>query len=253
MTEKNRRLEVLDKSFDEIIKMGLELNETFVEDFETAANQSPDCPPPPADMLERIKKACGETEVKKPKRVTKVSFGKIVVIAAALVVLLSVVTQGGKISDILNKFTEATFQLLGIQESEHVYNTEEIKYYEDAEKDLGVPILTPTYLPEGFAFERIRVYPNDRVTLFYSNNDNTIKMNQKLRINENNEGKSVDEKDGDSYTLKAIGKNISISQYQQQETGITWFTAVWEDENFYYTVDGNCSKKEFEKFIKNLE
>lgn len=265
MTEKNRKTEILEQSFDEIIKMSMEMEENDRKEFfsdeivETTA-----FPPPPADMLDRILKACEEdkTEAKpeaptaKPKRF---KFKRILIIAAALIALLSAASVLGDKNYIFkteNRITKNSIQFSGVNENAHSFSPDEEKAYETAENALGVSVLKPTYLPEGFKLDRFKQYEVDKVIIVYRNSDKIIKISQELLYHDGNiiyTGEAVDTIEGNTYTINAQNTVITIGEYKQKETETIWLSAVWDDKQLSYKVEGSCTKEEFEKFIINLK
>lgn len=247
--------EKMNFDFDEIMKMSAEMDIIDEKDIVTEKDiEEMGIPMPPSGMKERILKACADSKAQKKK---PFRMKKIILIAAALIILiagaLSVEGVRVHIFGIKNQVNENSIEFRGLNENAYSYDAEESQAYTTAEEALGTSILKPSYMPDGYKFDRIKIYPEQSVITTYKNGDKSIRINQKLLIEQITTGDIVDTKDGIIYTFKAHGKEIGIAEHEQSETGDKWLSSVWDNEKISYKVEGNCSREEFEKFIKNLK
>ena len=256
MTSKEKRYNVSEEQLDKIIKQAIETEMDDGKDIITDKELiEMGYPLPPADMLDRIKNADNVkvADVKKPR------FRKTVLLVAIIAILISVfVTIGVSGSKeyffgIVSKITNNSIQFSGINQNLHEYSPDEDEAYKVADETAGFTILKPTYMPEGFEFKRIKIYPNDNVIISYRFGDKNIVLSQTLLKEELQNGEMVDIKDGKNYTIDAHDTKITIGEYQRKEKGTKWYSAVWYNENIMYSVDSDCSQNEFEEFIKGLK
>lgn len=260
--KENKSRKMKRKEIDEIIKMSVDMDipdvKDEISDEEVLAmgySLAPD------DMLDRIKKGIAEKEEAKNADAKVYSFrkvGKRIVIAVAVFMLLFALSLSVKsvrvyVFGIVNRITDNAIKFYGTSDTLYTYDANEKQSYEDAEKALGVKLLKPTYLPEGFVFEQVKIYPESHIFFIYKNESNVIRIRQSLFQEEMNTDIIVHSDEGSSYTLKAHGANILVSSHKRIETDTTWLTAVWSDKTILYRIEGNCTEEEFEKFILNLE
>lgn len=142
---------------------------------------------------------------------------------------------------------------MGINEESYSYDADENEAYNNADKALGYTTLKPTYMPEGYVFDSVKLYENDHVIMVYKNQDKLIKLTQKLKSDPTYSVESVDTKEGYTYTLTVRDTIINVAEHKQLDTDVIWYSAIWNDENLIYNVSSNCNKEEFEDFIKNLK
>ena len=255
MIEKGKEYRISDETFDKIIKKGIEMEMDDGKDIITDSELvSMGYPLPPDDIPERIKKERRNNRSLRNRRPAFIR--KFLIVAAALVILMATMSVAGVkvyVFDIVSEIKENSIQFFGRNENAYVYDAEESLAYENAEKESGFAILKPGYLPEGFVFEKVKIYPNDRVVMHYKMGDKTIKLTQKLLIEDTKTGEMVDINDGETYTIKARDTKITVGKHEQKETNTLWLSAVWYDEQLVYRVDANCTKEELEKFIKKLK
>ncbi len=250
MTDKKRREE-----YDEIIRMSIEMskeNDGELKELtdEDVIKMGYDLPPD--DMYDRIIKAAEEAPFRKKK--THIKKSVLLVAIIAVIAIVGVVSGVKHYSfDIDGEVTENAIEFRGTNKNDYVYKADEIAAYKSAEDALGTPILKPTYLPEGFKFDRIKLYPNDRIILMYKSIDKSIKLTQKSLRDSITSGNISDTKNGDSASIEINDNIISLATYQQENTNIIWTSATWSNENIMFNVDTNCNKDELEKFIKNLK
>lgn len=262
---RNNNYESIRQTFDEIIKKSVKMEmsdgnfQLNDDDLKTS-----DFPPPPSDMYDRIIKECtnsttdsnDEYEEKSHNR-KKYKFHRPIVIAAAILILsfgaLSVSAVRVYVFKIIHQITENSIQFFGINEESYSYDADENEAYNNADKALGYTTLKPTYMPEGYVFDSVKLYENDHVIMVYKNQDKIIKLTQELKTVPTYSGEAVDTKEGYTYTLTIQDTIINIAEHKQLDTDVTWYTAIWNDENLIYSLSGNCSKDEFEKFVKKLK
>ncbi len=250
MTDKNRREE-----YDEIIKMSIEMSKENDDEFKALTDEDVikmGYDLPPDDMYERIIKAA-----EKHQRQKFTPMKKLVVLVAiiALTLIAGVcITQGVKhySFDIDGEVTENAIEFRGTNKNDYVYEADESAAYKSAEEALGTTILKPTYLPDGFKFDTIKMYANDYIILAYRSDNKSIKLKQELLREKTTSGKINDQKFGNLYTFGFKEQQVTVGEQKQLETDIIWLRAVWKDENKTYTVDTNCNKEDLEEFIKNL-
>lgn len=262
---RNKNYDNIRQTFDDIIKKSVEM--------EMADNISPLTDddvkkmgylPPPADMYDRIMKECNNSTTnsddgyeKKPNNRKKRKFYKFIVVAAAILILsfgaLSVSAVRVYVFKIIHQITENSIQFFGINEESYSYDADEKEAYNNADIALGYTTLKPTYMPEGYVFDSVKLYENDHVIMVYKNQDKIIKLMQELKTDPTYSGEAVDTKEGYTYTLTVQGAIINIAKHKQLDTDAIWYTAIWNDENLIYNVSSNCNKEQFEKFIKNLK
>jgi len=252
MTDKNRREE-----YDEIIKMSIEMSKENDDELKELTDEDVikmGYDLPPDDMYDRIIKTA---EQSKPVKSVK-TFRKIMVIAAIVVVTVILgifVTSGVKhySFDIDGEVTENAIEFRGTNKNDYVYEADEIEAYKSAEEALGTAILKPTYLPDGFEFDTIKMYANDYIILRYQSKYKTIKFRQELLDNQTLTNSISDEKYGNLFTLDFNEYIVEVGEQTQLETKTPWLKAIWKDKNITYTIDTDCTIEELEKFIKNLK
>lgn len=249
MSDKKRN-----EAYDEIIKMSIKMSkesETKAITDEDVINMGYDLPP--ADMYDRIMKAAEQN----PPRKKAVPMKKLLVIAAIIigVLIIGIGAYGVKVYvyNIEGSVTENAIKFRGTNENEYAYEADESEAYKSAEEALGTAILKPTYMPEGFTFDSIRIYPKDYIVLVYKKENKMIKIKQELLREQVMSERIGDEKYGNIYTFDFGKQKVSVGEQTQVETNVKWLKAVWKDEKLTYMADTNCSKKELEKFIKNLK
>ena len=258
MTKKNKFNIPDKKGMVEIIKMGVEMDIPDVKDVITdedllAAGYSL----PPADLLEKTKKRIAEEQKASKKVYSFRKARKVIVIAAAIFILMLAAMQAEGVRvyvfGIVNRITDNAIKFNGTTDTPYTYEIDEKQAYKDAEEELGIKLLKPTYLPDGFVADRVKIYPNSHALFLYKNESSTIKFNQSIYIDGMNIQSSVHSDDDNSYTIAAHNKEIIVNCHNQAETNEIWMTAVWRSENIIYKIEGNCKKEEFEKFIINLK
>lgn len=262
---RNNDYENVRQTFDDIIKKSVELE----MDYSSLPLSDDDAkkmgyPSPPIDMYDRIIKECTNSTTnlnneydKKPHNRKKRKFHKSIVIVAVILILsfgvLSVSAVRVYVFRIIHQITENSIQFFGVNNESYSYDTDESEAYNNADKALGYKTLKPTYMPEGYIFDSIKIYENDHVIMVYKNQDNIIKLTQKLKTDPTYYGEAVDTKEGYTYTLTVHDTIINIAEHKQLDTDVIWYTAIWNDENLIYSVSSNCNKEQFENFIKHLE
>lgn len=262
---RNENYENIRQTFDDIIKKSVEMEMTdSVSALTNEDVKKMGYPSPPADMYDRIIKECTNSTInsdygyeKKLTNRKKRKFHKFIMIAAAILVLscgaLSVGAVRVYVFKIIHQITENSIQFFGINEGSYSYDVDENEAYNSADKALGYTTLKPTYMPEGYVFDNVKLYENDHVIMIYKNQDKIIKLTQELKIDPIYSGEAVDTKEGYTYTLTIQDTIINIAEHKQLDTDVIWYTAIWNDENLIYNVSSNCSKEEFEDFIKHLK
>ncbi|MBO4941727.1 MAG: DUF4367 domain-containing protein [Clostridia bacterium] len=252
---KNKKYIISDKEFDKMIKKSIETEMNDGKDVITDEELlAMGYTLPPEDIPQRIM-AEHANEGKVGKR-THTTVRKLIIAVATLGILLATMSVSGVrfyVFNIVSEIRQNSIQFFGTNKSTYEYDVDEALAYENAEKELGVSILKPGYLPDGFEFEKIRVYVKDCVIMNYGKGDNIIRITQKLLIDETETGEMVDINDGDMYILKAQDAQIKVERHVRKETEDEWLSAVWDNENISYRVEGNINQKEFEKFIKKLK
>lgn len=182
---------------------------------------------------------------------------KFVIIAVAILILfcgsLSVGAVRVYVFKIIHQITENSIQFFGVNEESYSYDADENEAYINADKALGYTTLKPTYMPEGYIFDSVKLYGYDHVIMIYKNQDRIIKLSQELKTDPIYSGESVDTKEGYTYTITVHDEIINIAEHKQLDTDTIWYTAIWNDENLIYNVSSNCNKEQFEKFIINLK
>ena len=262
---RNENYENIRQTFDDIIKKSVEMEmDDSVSPLTSEDVKKMGYPLPPADMYDRIIKECDNSTInsddgyeKKPNNRKKRKLYKFIVIAAAILILfcgaLSVGAVRVYVFKIIHQITENSIQFLGINEESYSYDADENEAYNNADKALGYTTLKPTYMPEGYVFDSVKLYENDHVIMVYKNQDKIIKLTQKLKSDPTYSVESVDTKEGYTYTLTVRDTIINVAEHKQLDTDVIWYSAIWNDENLIYNVSSNCNKKEFEDFIKNLK
>ena len=260
--KENKSRKMKRKEIDEIIKMSVDMDipdvKDEISDEEVLAmgySLAPD------DMLDRIKKGIAEKEEAKNADAKVYSFRKvgkkaaIVFAVFALIIALGVAVHGVMVYvfNVRSNITEDAIEFRGTSDYSYSYDAEESQAYEDADKALGATTLKPTYLPEGFNFDHVKIYSNTRVAFIYKNGNETIRLNQYLIDDGMTIGVAINSENGSSYTIQGHGTKISIGEHKRLETDSIWLSAIWDDESLLYKIEGNCSKEEFEKFILNLK
>ena len=187
----------------------------------------------------------------------KIKWKRIVTIAAIIVILIcgvmSVQAVRVYIFKIIDRITDNSMQFMGINEVEQSYDSNDNEAYKTAEEALGVHVLKPMYLPEGFIFDSVKVYPGDYIILIYRNQEKLIRLTQSLLKDNIITSEVVDTDNGHTYTLDINGYDIIVGQHNQEETGITWSKAIWNDDKCKYSIDTNIDDSELEKLILSLE
>lgn len=252
---KNKKYIISDKEFDKMIKKSIETEMNDGKDVITDEQLlAMGYPLPPEDIPQRIM-AERANEDKVGKR-THTTVRKILVAVATLGILLATMSVSGVrvyVFNIVSEIRQNSIQFFGTNKSTYEYDVDEALAYENAEKELGVSILKPGYLPDGFEFDRTRIYDNDRVVIHYNRNDETIRLSQKIMMDMLEKGDMVDTLEGDVYTFTYGDIEVTASAYERKEKGDKWYNAVWDDGKMMYKADGSCTKDEFEKFIKKLK
>lgn len=154
---------------------------------------------------------------------------------------------------IIHQITENSIQFFGINEESYGYDADENEAYNNADKALGYTTLKPTYMPEGYVFDSVKLYENDHVIMVYKNQEKIIKLTQELKTDPTYSGEAVDTKEGYTYTITVQDTIINIAEHKQLDSDVVWYSAVWNDDNLIYNINANCTKEEFEKFIRNLK
>lgn len=255
MSKNKQELENRCETFDEIIKMSVEMEAEDAQILSKKDIEEMGLPLPPPDMYDRIMKECNKHESRSSnkRKITR----RIILVAAVLSVLVfgALSAQAVKVYvfKITNQVTDNTIRFSSGNNPMYTYDTGEENAYKDAENDLGVSILKPAYLPEGYKYKSMKSYQNDHVIMVYENQDYTIRMTQTLLKEEIYASEDIDTKDGTTYILNAQNTQISVGEHEQLETRTTWLNAVWQDDKLMYKVDANCEKEVFENFIKSLK
>lgn len=262
---RNKNYDSIRQTFDDIIKESVEMDMAdCVSPLTSDDVKKMGYPPPPTDMYDRIMKECtnsttnfnDEYENKQNNR-EKRKFHKVIVVAAAMLILscgaLSVGAVRVYVFKIIHQITENSIQFFGINEESYSYDADENEAYNNADKALGYTTLKPTYMPEGYVFDSVKLYENDHVIMIYKNQDKIIKLTQELKTDPTYSGEAVDTKEGFTYTLTVQDTIINIAEHKQLDTDVIWYSAIWYDENLIYNVSSNCNKEEFETFIKHLK
>ena len=243
------------KEFDKMIKKSIEMEMNDGKDIITDEELlAMGYTLPPDDIPQRIMSERANRGEAENKRHTTVR--KILIAVAVLGILLATMSVSGVkvyVFNIVSEIRENSIHFFGTNKNTYQYDAEEGQAYENAEKELGFSILKPGYLPEGFVFERVKVYPEERVIVYYKRDDKTIMVTQKKLIDMLETGDMVDTLEGDVYTFTSHGIKVTASEYERKGKGDKWYTAAWSNENISYRADGSCTKEEFEKFIKNLK
>lgn len=251
----NKKYIISDKELDKMIKNSIEAEMNDGKDIITDEELlAMGYTLPPEDIPQRIMSERANRGKAENKR--HITVRKILIAVAILGILLSTISVSGVrvyMFDIVSEIRENTMQFFGTNKNTYQYDANEALAYENAEKEFGFSILKPGYLPEGFVFERVKVYPKERAIVYYKRDDKTIMLTQKRLIDMLETGDMVDTLEGDVYTFTSRGIKVTASEYERKEKGDKWYTAVWSDENISYRADGSCTKDEFEKFIKNLK
>lgn len=262
---RNENYENIRQTFDDIIKKSVETE--MVDSVSPLTNEDVKkmgYPSPPADMYDRIMKECTNSTInsddryeKNPNNRKKRKFHKFIVIAAAILILscgaLSVGAVRVYVFKIIHQITENSIQFFGINEESYSYDADEKEAYNNADIALGYTTLKPTYMPEGYVFDSVKLYENDHVIMVYKNQDKIIKLTQELKNDQTYSGEAVDTKEGYAYTITVKDTIINIAEHKQLDTDVIWYSAIWNDENLIFNVSSNCDKEEFEDFIKNLK
>jgi len=253
--KKNKEYKVCDKKLDIMIKKSIEAEMNDGKDIITDEELlEMGYTLPPENISQRIMSQRANQGKAEGKR--RITVRKILIAVAILGILLSTMSVSGVrvyIFNIVSEIRENSIHLFGTNKNTYQYDADEAKAYEDAEKEFGFSLLKPGYLPEEFVFERIKVYIGDRVVMYYEGNGKTIRLAQRIMIDMLELGDMVDTLEGDIYTFDLGDIEVIASEYERREKGDKWYTAVWYDEKMLYRVDGNCTKEEFEKFIKKLK
>ncbi len=256
MLKKDKEFENARDAFDEIIKMSATMDMDDEEILTEKDIEEMGLPQPPPDMYDRIvrERQRRETHAHTGRKYKKT---RLLLIAAVILVLMfgamSVQAVRVYVFKIAHQVTENSIKFSGVNENSYSYDAKEEDAYKTAEDALGVPILKPTYLPDGYVFDNVRIYENDHIFMTYKNQDYVIKITQTIIEDDVYTDENVDTKEGHTYTINAQNTKITIGESEQMETGVKWLNAVWHDEKLIYKVDGSCSKSEFEKVIQYLE
>ena len=256
MGTNNKEIENL---FDDIIRMGVKMDLEQYDDTPILTDdemKKQGYSLPPNDMYKKIISAANKKEIKKV-RYKKIKWKRIVTIAAIIVILIcgvmSVQAVRVYIFKIIDRITDNSMQFMGINEVEQSYDSNDNEAYKTAEEALGVHVLKPMYLPEGFIFDSVKVYPGDYIILIYRNQEKLIRLTQSLLKDNIITSEVVDTDNGHTYTLDINGYDIIVGQHNQEETGITWSKAIWNDDKCKYSIDTNIDDSELEKLILSLE
>lgn len=256
MAEKDKKL------YDEAVELGLVMEKSEKEEIVTDEElKAMGYSLPPDDMLDRIKKALAEDKntkiaeqpVKPKKKFRKKYIFLIAILTILTVGAFSVRGVRNYMFDVVSQFNGSSVEFRGRNINRYVPEPNETAAYENMEKFLGVSLLKPYYLPEGFVFDKNKIFEDGYVKLFYKNGNNQIRLTQTLSRKEMIPSDSVDTKEDILYFIDAHNSQIEVRTYLQEGTGVTWYTAVWDNEKMIYKVDTNCSKEELELFIKNLK
>lgn len=252
---KNKKYTISDKEFDKMIKESIETEMNDGKDVITDEELlAMGYTLPPEDIPQRIM-AEHANESKAGKRTHTIVRRSLIAVAALGILLATMSVSGVRfyVFNIVSEIRQNSIQFFGTNKSTYEYDVDEAFAYENAEKEAGFSILKPGYLPEGFEFEKVKVYMDDCVVMYYKKGDKTIKLTQRLLIGEIENGDMVDTLEGDVYTFNSGDIKVTASEYERKEKGDKWYTAVWDDEKMMYKADGSCTKDEFEKFIKKLK
>ena len=259
MNNREKKRSEINSSFDEIIKMGVQMelekedNTPILTDSEM---EMQGYSLPPDDMYKRITDACSKNN-KYETRHRKIKWKRVIAIAAAIAVLMcgmmSVNAVRVYIFKLIHQITNNSIQFSCVNETEKQFDVDESEAYSNAEDSLGVSILIPTYLPDGFEFEQVKIYPSDHIVLIYENGDKSIKITQSLIKDYIDWGEMIDTKTGKVDTINISGTDIMISQYNQENTEEVWLAAVWNDEYLLYKIDTNIEERTLKKIISAME
>lgn len=259
MNNRRKKHGEINSSFDEIIKMSVKMeleqedNTPILTDGEMKAQGYS---LPPDDMYERITDACGKNNRHKTRH-RKTKWKRVIAIAAVIAILMcgmmSVQAVRVYIFKIIHQITNNSIQFSCVNEAEKQFDADESEAYKNAENSLGVSILRPTYLPDGFEFKQVKIYPSDHIVLIYENQDKSIKITQSLIKDYIDLGEMVDAKDGKVHKINIDGVDVTIGQYTQANTEEAWLEAVWNDEYLLNTIDTNLEVQELKKIISAME
>lgn len=123
---------------------------------------------------------------------------------------------------------------------------EECESWEEAEKWIGVELLNPSYIPQGFTLNYINILngqPKKVVTACYKDGDNWIKLD--VNVYEKDYSENIILYD-DDWTLMEIEDNV---QYYMKDEKVEGF---YVEGNCIYLVRGNITLEEIKKIIEGL-
>ena len=249
MSKQNKKYD----NIDEIIKMAFEAEKADTipvltdEDLEKEG-----IPLPPADMLDKIKSEYAQKKTK-PSRIKL----RIALVAAAILILIAgaigIYGIKGNLFNLTSNISENAIEFLGGNVGSYTATAEEKDAYTYAEDFLGTTILKPTYLPDGYFFDSMNRYADNRIMLIYKNGKHEIRLTQRLKRDNISNGENIDIKSGEHYTITDHNTTVIIGEHLHSETSPVWLDAIWSDEKLSYQITANCTKDELEKFILGLE
>lgn len=122
----------------------------------------------------------------------------------------------------------------------------ECESWEEAEKWIGVELLNPSYMPQGFKLNYINILdgqPKKVVTACYKDGDDWIKLD--INVYEKDYSENIIIYD-DEWTLMEVEDNV---QYYMKDEKVE---AFYVEGNCIYLVRGNITLEEIKKIIEGL-
>lgn len=246
-----------EQAFDEIIKAAItmdmeEADNTPIPTDEELLEQGYSLPPD--DMFDRIKAAA-----KKEARPKKKNWKKILLVAA--IVMIGTVSIFGVLntSAVRNYFsktlTRKTDNSIKIVDSgkEKQPGVGEEDAYTQIQKKLGILVQRPKYMPDGMAFNSIRIYGEDQARIDYSDNQaREFRLVIAIIDQSGKSGKSIDTRDGETKKEWIGDKEVTWSYYTR-DNAEEQIGAIWKSQEIVYTIKSNIEESELRKVIESFE
>ncbi len=207
---------------------------------------------PPEDMHDRIMQACKDN-----KPIRRHNIKRILVIAAIIAALAGGTgAMAYKFFD-TNLFTQMrkrSVRIIEEGEEAEVFKITEKEVYSKVEEKLGIELLRPKYIPNGFFVDVIRTVDCESAKIIYIDaGDGKIEFTQKIKFENSSTSDLVDTISGNAETEEIGNFEVMFVEYMRGKTNIKWINAYWTDDNLKYTISTNIQKSEIKKIIENME
>lgn len=253
----DKKYEQTKQIFESIIKKGVQINfdnsgcAEFISD-EDMINDGFTLPPD--DMYQKIMSICEST----PKKHThKFKYRRLIAAAVAVAILICGMMSVSAVRIYFFRLVSTIITDKAVYfnhkgEQDDINDVENDDSYKAMQKNFGKEILVPTYLPEGFALADDSNITDDWVYMCYRKDDLCIKIEYKKLNKGSDLHTMIDTKYAKTFSKRVAGFDVTFTEYVRDYENITWYSAIWCDENICYKINTNLSIPELEKIIRGL-